>query len=125
MRAFNTPHKIYSYRATVLPPEFTEALELNKNRKRTAESEMTTLAGGKRLSNMFKRVLGLGKDDSEVEETDGNETLIPKKSKPSQNLDEKVAKAIEKAEQKKKRRLARQAEVFLNLFQFLFLPSSV
>ncbi len=109
VRAFNTTHKVFSYRATALPPEFNDTLEETKHRTKTAENETMPLIGGKRLSFLAKKVRALSKDESSSE--DVTEAIQPKKAKPAQNLDEKIAKAIEKAEQKKKRRQARQAEV--------------
>lgn len=97
-----------SYRATVFPPEFNEALEENKNRIKTAENDAGGATFSKRLSVLPKKMRALSRDESTHEGTDN--AIQSKKSKPAQKLDGKIAKAIEKAEQNKKRRLERKAK---------------
>ena len=111
LHAFKTQHSVTSYRATVLPPEFSEALEENKNRIKTAENETGAPAMTKRLSVLAKKARATSRDESIHEEKGGDNAIQSKKSKPVQKLDGKIAKAIEKAEQNRKRRMERKAKV--------------
>ena len=116
LHAFRTPHILSSYRATILPPEFNEVMEQNKNKVKTAEAEAGMPFFGKRFSSLAKKIKETSKEETSAED---KEALHAKKSKPLQSFDGKVAKAIEKAEQKKKRRLERKAKVSKELCQVI------
>ena len=103
-----------SYRATVLPPEFNEALEGNRKGLKSLENEgIGTHVMVKRSSTLARKVRPTSVEDPAHEEIGGDSTLQSVKSKPAQKLDGKIAKAIEKAEQKRKRRMERKAKVIL------------
>ena len=109
LHSFKTQHSITSYRATALPPEFHEAMEENKNRMKTAEAEVPVPPAA-RWSMLNKKVFA-SKEEEDLAEEDAT-AEAPQTKKMKGGLDGKIAKAIEKAEQKKKKRAARQAEVF-------------
>lgn len=111
VHAFKTQHTAMSYRATALPPEFNESLEENRNRNKLDENEQGAPLLSKRLSVLAKRTRAASKDDSLYEDKGGESTMHSRKSKSIQKLDGKVAKAIEKAELNRKRRLERKAKV--------------
>ena len=109
--SFNSPHKVASFLATQLPPEFQQILEENKrNMYRGGTIEPGGMLGTtwKKVSISSRTVRRISGDTPAT--GDVNQKQIAKKMH-SQGLDAKIAKAIEKAEQRKKRRLARQAEV--------------
>ena len=115
LHAFKSEHCVSSYRAAVLPPEFFEAFEGTKiGRKALVNETGGAPALSKRSSILVRKVMPSSVGDGSIhEDKGGNSTIQSLKNKHTQKLDGKVAKAIEKAEQNRKRRLERKAKVIV------------
>ena len=114
LHSFNSEHCVSSYRAAVLPSEFNEALEGTKKERKTTEGDLGVIPLiSKRSSILTRKVRQQSLDDSVHEDKGDGNALQSVKSKPFQKLDGKIAKAIEKVEQNRKRRMERKAKVIL------------
>ena len=114
LHSFNSENCVSSYRAAVLPSEFNEALEGNKNERKSLEGDTGVVPTLSKRSSILTRKMRQTSVDENTHEDKGDDSGIQSvKSKPVQKLDGKIAKAIEKVEQNRKRRMERKAKVIL------------